>query len=146
MQFMKFCGRYRQFEPESTYDWPGFRKAVFGHQGNKFFPITLPYDKMVLQAVDVSSMVEEIVKFMKDEMNVAASAWNMAALRSAVAAASDHRQCEYHVMFAFRQPGTDEVFFFSLVSSIALGRTPVGYSAEIDAMKFLVLEGFKDPA
>ncbi|TFK49194.1 hypothetical protein OE88DRAFT_1646281 [Heliocybe sulcata] len=145
LQVMKFCGHYRQLEPESTYDWSGFRKAVIEYQGRNLFTITLPNDKIHLQAADVSSMVEQIVNSMKDELNVAVSAIDMDALRSAVAASSDKRQCEYYIMFASRQPGTDEVFFFSLVTTIELGRTALGFYGVIDAMKLLVVKGFKDP-
>ncbi|TFK49197.1 hypothetical protein OE88DRAFT_396296 [Heliocybe sulcata] len=145
LQVMKFSGHYRLLQQGLAFDWPGFRKAVFGYQGNKLLPITLPNDKISLQEADVSSMVEQIVNSMKDELNVAVSALDMDALRSAVAASSDTGHCECYIMFASRQPGTDEASFFSLMSTIELGRTVLGFYAVIDAMKLLVLKGFKDP-
>ncbi|TFK47817.1 delta-endotoxin CytB [Heliocybe sulcata] len=148
LQVMKFFGHYWQLNDgnvSTAFDWPGFLEAVNGYQGSDLYPIPVRINKIVLEEANVSSMVDKIVSTFKDELNVEVSAIDTTALAANIEASNDKKPVwEGHVLFAFRQPGTDK-FFYSMMSTIQLGRNTDGFSAVIDVMEFLVLKGFKDP-
>ncbi|TFK47805.1 hypothetical protein OE88DRAFT_1665421 [Heliocybe sulcata] len=148
LQVMKFFSHYWQLNDgnvPTAFDWPGFVEAVNEYQGSVLYPIPLRISKIVLEEANVSNMVNQIVNTFKNELNVEASAIDVTALTANIEASNDKKPVwEGHVLFAFRQPGTDK-FFYSMMSTIQLGRNTNGFSAVIDVMDFLVLKGFKDP-
>ncbi|KAK7028207.1 hypothetical protein VNI00_014897 [Paramarasmius palmivorus] len=108
-----------------------------------------------LSAVDIAALAKVIMTTFTDLKTAKDNGW---ADYSSLAPTMNRSSWQYRVQFAFPNPDLPECFY-SLVTTIMLeadiegefswwgltGSTRRNFSAEIDVMQLIVMEGFRDP-
>lgn len=162
-------------EVKKSFDWPGFKNGVSNYKGDDLTFDVFSETTINQGTVSVQSMVKKIVDFLAKALAVTIDTEALAAtieatftnLKSAKSngwadfSSSSHQSnssWEYRIQFAVpNQDLTD--FFWSLVTTIKLeadiqeesswwglqSSTEKNFSATIDAMRLVVMKGFKDP-
>jgi hypothetical protein len=160
---------------KKSFDWPGFKNAVNAYTGDDLTFDKFSENTIARQDATVSVMVDKIVQFLSQALSVVVDTDELAATIEATftnlkeaksngwadfnqSNEATNSSWEYRVLFALPNPDLD-TFFYSLVTTIKLEAdideesswwglvksSKKNFSATIDAMELVVMQGFKDP-